>query len=165
LFTSSRIYIVPFERHFDEKSQDHTLKDEFEKPENQSGILNWLIEGYRQLKEIGLSPSAAISAATESYHYDSDKIAQFVEEVLNPDPNGEERTSAVYKQYQAWCNRNGCFAENSRNFKQAMSAVARIVRKRPRSGGSETTMLLGYTLPGNGNNYEQRSLWDETGNP
>ena len=43
IFTSGRIIIVPFERHFEEAEQDRTLKDEFAKPEGQSAILNWLL--------------------------------------------------------------------------------------------------------------------------
>ncbi|MGI6453516.1 MAG: hypothetical protein ACOX0E_08650 [Syntrophomonadaceae bacterium] len=36
---------------FDESEQDKSLKREFAKAENQSAILNWLIEGYQLLKE------------------------------------------------------------------------------------------------------------------
>ena len=33
-----------------------------------------------------------------------------------------------------------------KNFKQGMQAFAQIVRKRPKSGGEKTTVLLGYRL-------------------
>lgn len=49
LFTSNRIIIVPFDRHFDEQSQDTTLKRKFTTPQVQSAILNWLLEGNRLL--------------------------------------------------------------------------------------------------------------------
>lgn len=52
IFTSGRIIIVPFERHFEEADQDRTLKDEFSKPEVHSAILNWLLEGYRMLSQV-----------------------------------------------------------------------------------------------------------------
>ncbi len=45
LFASNRIIIIPFERHFKAHEQDRTLKDLFRRPENMSGILNWLIDG------------------------------------------------------------------------------------------------------------------------
>ena len=51
LFTSNRIIIVPFDRHFDERSQDTTLKRKFATEEVQSAILNWLLEGNRLLRE------------------------------------------------------------------------------------------------------------------
>jgi putative DNA primase/helicase len=147
LFKSNRIYIISFERHFEGEAQDTTLKEAFAKPANQSGILNWLVAGYKILKERGLVPSPAVLAATDSYRYDSDKIAQFIEDCLTPDPNGEARTSAVYKEYQSWCKRNGVRFEGATNFKQALSATAQIVRKRPRGGGGLTTLLVGFSLP------------------
>ena len=45
--------IIPFERHFEESEQDKTLKSLFQETENQSAILNWLLEGYRKLESEG----------------------------------------------------------------------------------------------------------------
>lgn len=146
LFSSGRVVIIPFERHFEESEQDKSLKREFAKPENQSAILNWLIEGYKMLTKEGLSLPDSVKAATERYKHDSDKIALFIEEALEVSPNSELRTSEVYARYQRWCTANGCYAENARNFKQALSAIARVERKRPRSGGGMTTLLIGYKL-------------------
>lgn len=44
LFSSGRIVIIPFDRHFEEWEQEQNLKMEFSKPEAASAILNWLIE-------------------------------------------------------------------------------------------------------------------------
>jgi putative DNA primase/helicase len=159
LFTSNRVYIIPFERHFEGSEQDLTLKDEFQKPLNQTGILNWLVEGYRLLKERGLKPFAASVSATQEYRHDSDKISQFIEDVLTPDPNGEERTQSVYNHYKVWCKQNGLRHEGINNFKQAFSSIAVVERKRPRGGGNLTTLLFGYTLPDSGYGYQQ-TLWD-----
>lgn len=46
LFSSGRVVIIPFDRHFEEWEQDKSLKEEFSKPEVQSAILNWLVDGY-----------------------------------------------------------------------------------------------------------------------
>ncbi|WP_341302430.1 phage/plasmid primase, P4 family [Lysinibacillus sp. FSL H8-0500] len=146
LFSSGRVVIIPFERHFDESEQDKSLKREFAKPKNQSAILNWLIEGYQQLKKEGLTLPDSVKVATEAYKHDSDKIALFFEDALEESPNSEVRTSEVYARYQRWCSANGCYSENARNFKQALSAIARVERKRPRSGGGMTTLLIGYKL-------------------
>ncbi len=146
LFSSGRVVIIPFERHFDENEQDKNLKREFAKPKNQSAILNWLIEGYQLLKKEGLTLPDSVKTATEAYKRDSDKIALFFEDALEESPNSEVRTSEVYARYQRWCSANGCYSENARNFKQALTAIARVERKRPRSGGGMTTMLIGYKL-------------------
>lgn len=146
LFTSGRVYIIPFERHFDENEQDKTLKQEFAKASVQSAILNWLIEGWYMLKAEGLEPSDAVKAATDKYQHDSDKIGLFIEECLEAKVDAEERTSEVYNRYRLWCVENGYFSENTRNFKQALQGSVRIERKRPRSGGGMTTLIIGHKL-------------------
>lgn len=148
LFASNRVMVIPFERSFTEAEQDKDLKTLFSKPESQSAILNWLIEGYTRLREEGLVPPTAVKEAIQDYRHDSDKIMLFVEDVLEAAPNMEIRTAAAYDRYREWCQENGCYAENSRNFLQALRTVGDVVRKRLRGGGSETTMLLGYMIRG-----------------
>ena len=146
LFTSGRVVIVPFDRHFEEWEQDKTLKAEFAKDEVQSAILNWLIEGYYLLNEEGLSKPTSVIEATAAFYHDSDKIAQFAEDRLIQETNSEVRTSAVYDHYKQWCTANGCYAENSRNFNQELRKFGTVVRRRPQTGGEKTTLLLGYQL-------------------
>ena len=50
LFSSGRIVIIPFDRHFEEWEQEQNLKAEFSILEVASAILNWLIEGYTLYK-------------------------------------------------------------------------------------------------------------------
>ena len=146
LFSSGRIIIIPFERHFEENQQDTTLKQKFREPENQSAILNWLLEGYRRLETEKLKMPQVVRGATEHYQHESDKFALFIEDEMEPDANSEERTAMIYARYQRWCDANGCYAENMRNFKQALAVYGRIERKRPRSGGALTTLFIGYKL-------------------
>lgn len=148
LFSSGRVVIIPFDRHFEESEQDRTLKTLFAQPENQSAILNWLLEGYRLLQAEGMSPPASVRGATAEYQHDSDKIQQFIEERLEEAPEKEIRTSTVYDAYRNWCDQNGCYAESNRNFNQALRGTAQIVRKRPRNGGGATTLLIGYRIAG-----------------
>lgn len=148
LFGSGRVVIIPFDRHFDESEQDRTLKSEFAKPENQGAILNWLVEGYRLTMKEGLSQPAAVRSAIAEYKHDSDKLTQFVEEKLEAIPLAETRTSLVYDAYKLWCTENGCYAENMRNFNQALRGIATVTKKRPTTGGGATTLLCGYRLIG-----------------
>ena len=146
LFSSGRIVIIPFDRHFEEWEQEQNLKAEFSKPEIASAILNWLIEGYTLLQEEGFDQPTAVKDAIMSYQHDSDKMQLFVEEFLEKEKDAECRTSAVYQAYRNWCNNNGYFAENSRNFNQALRTIGMVVRKRPKDGGEKTTLLTGYRL-------------------
>lgn len=146
IFKSGRIITIPFERHFDEDEQDRTLKAEFARPENRSAILNWLIEGFRMQQEEGLGMPDEVRKATESYEADSDKIRCFADDCLEKIDGAEERTADVYRVFQIWCRDNGYHPEGMRAFKQLLLSFAQVVRKRPKSGGSETTMLLGYSI-------------------
>lgn len=148
LFSSGRIVIIPFHRHFDESEQDKDLKTQFAKPECQSAILNWLIEGYQLLQKKGLEQPESVKTATHEYMVDSNKIRQFVEEVLTEAPALEIKTATVYDRYRQWCDDNGCRAESSRNFNQELRGFAKIAKKRPRGSDSVTTMLIGYTIEG-----------------
>ena len=146
LFTSGRIIIVPFERHFDEDEQDKTLKAEFAKPENKSAILNWLIEGFKMQKDEGLGLPYLVHKATESYQNDSDKIRCFVDDCMIPDAESECKTTDVYARYKEWCIDNGYCPEGMRTFKQGLLTFAAVKKKRPNSGGNSTSLLIGYKL-------------------
>lgn len=148
LFSSGRVAIIPFDRHFEESEQDWTLKSEFAKPQNQSAILNWLVEGYRLAMQEGLTQLAAVIAATTEYKQDSDKVMQFADEKLEAAPMAETRTSVVYEAHRGWCSENGCYAENMRNFNQSLRSIATVTRKRPSTSGGATTLLCGYRISG-----------------
>jgi len=146
LFTSGRVKIIPFERHFEPHEQDQRLKSTLTKSQNLSGILNWCIDGYRLMEAEGLEMPESVSHATESYQHSSDKIALFMEDALTEDHGCEVRTAEVYAVYKRWCSDNGFKAESSRNFNAALSAITPIERRRPRNSGEKTTLITGFQL-------------------
>ncbi|WP_320123029.1 phage/plasmid primase, P4 family [uncultured Sphaerochaeta sp.] len=146
LFSSGRIIIIPFDRHFEEWEQDKTLKQEFNKPEVQSAILNWLVEGYWMLEDEGLEMPKSVREATQTYFHESNKVEQFIEDRLVSQIGGEARTSNIYESYRDWCASNGCYAENIRSFNNELRKYGNLIRRRPLDGGEKTTLLLGYCL-------------------
>ena len=146
LFSSNRVRVIPFDRHFEPQEQDPNLKHLFAEEDAKSAILNWLIAGWRLLQKEGLNSPEAVVEATKEYSHDSNKIALFAEDNLVPDANREVRTSEFYAHYKVWCEVNGCLPENSTNFKKSLQAIGTVVRKRPRDGSEKTTLLLGYRL-------------------
>lgn len=146
LFSSNRVRVIPFDRHFEPQEQDPNLKHLFAEEESKSAILNWLIAGWQLLQKEGLNSPAAVVEATKEYSHDSNKIALFAEDNLEPNANYEVRTSEIYAHYKVWCEVNGCLPENSTNFKKSLQAIGTVVRKRPRDGSEKTTLLLGYRL-------------------
>ena len=146
IFSSNRVHIIPFDRHFEDDEQDKNLKGEFLKDEAKSAILNWLVDGFYLLKKDGINPPKCVKDATLSYAHDSDKFAQFAEDKLIADDTAEVRTASVYDHYKRWCEQNGCYFENSRNFNHELRKFAEVVRKRPKAGGEKTTLLRGFRL-------------------
>ena len=74
-----------------------------------SGILNWMIDGYKkwQIFNIGESPNTKIEK--EKYRHEEDKIYQFLQELYTITGNDEDREpkKQVYENYSDWCKHNG----------------------------------------------------------
>jgi putative DNA primase/helicase len=120
LFSSDRVQIIDFNRHFDEAEQDHNLESEFKKPENASGILNWMLEGCRLYLCCGFHAPVSVQAATATYRSESDLIGSFVNECLEPKSGLSTLASAVYTKYQYWCEQFGYKKMSFKNFNRDM---------------------------------------------
>jgi putative DNA primase/helicase len=116
VFTSGRMIIIPFTRHFTEAEQDKDLKKVFRRQSNLSGILNWLIEGYRLLKPEGLEPSERIKQALADYRQDSDIIGAFLAEIVAPSLNGKLLTRDLFQCYCSWLKDTGLRALSVQQF-------------------------------------------------
>lgn len=149
LFSSGRVKVIPFERHFLETERDPGLKLELAKPESLSGILNWCLEGLWMMNETGLDVPESVQIATDEYKQHSDKMGRFLAEEMVKDPLAEARTEDVYTRYQLWCNQNGHGVENMANFKSMLSNITTVKRKRPHGAGRESntlSLVIGYRL-------------------
>ena len=117
LFSSGRVNVITFDRHFSEKEQDKELKNLLKKPENISGVLNWCIDGLRNYyQEGGASAPDPIKKATELYREESDKIGTFLNECFESSRYENTRGSTAYEMYREWCIDNGYGVENKTSF-------------------------------------------------
>lgn len=146
LFSSDRVRVIPFEKHFSEYERDKGLKSRLARPESLSGILNWCFAGYRLLKETGLNPPESVLNATDRYRIDSDKISRFIQEDMEAAFGFEVRASEAYSRYQNWCYQNGFQPGSSRTFNADIEGVLSIERRRPKDGGEKTTIICGYKI-------------------
>ncbi len=146
LFSSGRVKVIPFERHFSEEEQDRGLKKELARPESMSGILNWCLEGLWLVREVGLTAPPAVLEATEQYRRDSDKISRFIADELEAGPGYEVKTADAYERYKSWCYRNGFQVPSIKSWKPEMENAVTVVQKRPEAGGNPTPHILGYRL-------------------
>lgn len=151
LFSSGRVKVIPFERHFGEDERDQGLKGELALPGNLSGILNWCLTGYWMIGETGFAPPLSVLEATDQYRQDSDKISRFIADELEAGPGYEVRTAEAFARFQTWCAANGFREGSIKTFNADMENAVSIERKRPKGGGGATTLIIGYRLrPVNG---------------
>ncbi len=116
IFSSERVKILPFERHFNPEEQDTGLKEQFKKDEMISGIFNWLVKGYDLLKQEGLTTPNSVLDATKEYREESDTIGTFLEDTVCEAPDSRLPTNNIYKIYKNWCLENGYRQLNVKNF-------------------------------------------------
>ena len=116
IFSSGRVKLIPFDRHFSPEEQDNGLKRLFRKWSNISGILNWLIEGYRLLKAEGLTVPPKVEQSIERYRIETDIIGDFLNENLVKADGKRLQTSEIYSRYSKWSKDNGYRPINNKNF-------------------------------------------------
>ena len=103
LFKSDRLWVIEFNKHFDEDDRDFSLKETFENKDNQSVILKWLLDGYKMYTEEGLNPPACVREATARYARLNDRILCFKEDCLEDAPGERVSNGLLYSKYKEWC--------------------------------------------------------------
>jgi putative DNA primase/helicase len=148
LFSSGRVKVVTFDRHFDEVEQDHTLKDRLQTPEALSGILNWILKGLKQYHANGntISIPDSVQTATDEYRSKSDKMKTFIEEVLTPDDRAVVKAKEVYIAFGNWCKVNGYGVENKSNFLTELRAKGLLSDTGTINGRTYHNVVKGYTI-------------------
>jgi putative DNA primase/helicase len=116
VFSSDRVKIIPFDRHFSPEEQDNSLKKLFRKNDSKSGILNWMIEGYRLLQSEGLTVPDKIKSATLAYRQEVDIIGSFLTDCTARQDGNRLPTSELYAAYASWAKDNGYRQMNNKNF-------------------------------------------------
>ena len=122
LFDSDRAKMLLYSRHFEEIERDTGLKSELKTPENISGILNWLIEGYKFLLDEGLTPPKVAVDALKKYRESADTISLFMETMTTKtdDDKQREKTNTLYQVYKQWCSDYDTTAKSQKEFVAAL---------------------------------------------
>ena len=145
VFSSGRINVISFDRHFEPHEQDKHLKDRLREKRELSGILNWCIEGLRLYRKEGLEPPEAVRSATNSYRTDSDKIGNFINECLNK-TGRNSKAKDIYDAYVKWCDDNGYGCENKGNFFSELKGKGLFAASGTVDGKTARNIVKGYTL-------------------
>lgn len=124
-----RILVVPFARIFSKdeiaeaaaKRGGKALEDDL--LTEATGILNWMLDGFRMWREDGLAVPAAVTSATEGYFAEMDPIGQFIREAcivvadgLGVTVEDKEKSAELYAAYKRWCDANNEEPKNNTAF-------------------------------------------------
>jgi len=116
VFSSNRIKVVEFNRHFKADEIDESLKDLFREPDAMTGIFTWLLEGYENYLKNRLKMSENLLSVIRKYEKDNDLVLQFLEEKCEKSENGQIKGKLLYDLYKIWCKQNGYFVCSSKKF-------------------------------------------------
>ncbi len=146
LFTSGRLTVIPFNRHFDEASQDKTLKERLKSRENISGIFNYCLEGLKLFREEGAEAPQSIISATNHYRKNSAKIDNFIEECLEP-AQTNLKAKDVYEAFSRWCDYHNYGVENKSKFYDELRTKGLLRSTGTVCGQTVKNVVAGYKLP------------------
>nr|DAW80300.1 MAG TPA: dsDNA helicase [Caudoviricetes sp.] len=145
VFSSGRINVISFDRHFEPHEQDKHLKDKLSSSREMSGILNWCIEGLKLYRQQGLVAPKAVQDATETYRTDSDKIGNFINECLIK-TGKNSKAKDIYEVYIKWCDDNGYGCENKGNFFSELKTKGLFATSGTVDGKTFKNIVKGYTI-------------------
>lgn len=146
LFSSERVKVVTFDRHFESSEQDRTLITRLKTRPNVSGIFNWMIEGLHTFYDHGTIPPTSVIEASNQYRSQSDKIGNFIEECLSEDTTGGISGKTAYMYFMLWCRSNGYRCENKKNFFQYLKQKELLQNTATIDGKTVRNVITGYAL-------------------
>jgi putative DNA primase/helicase len=113
-----RFNLIPFTVTIPRGERDQSLVDKLraELP----GILGWMVGGCLDWQKRGLSPPAAVTAATAAYLEAEDAIAAWIDECCDRDPNTWERTADLFASWATWANKAGEYVGSQKQFSERL---------------------------------------------
>ena len=127
IFSSDRLVLLNFGRHFDSKNRDSSLKELFTKTESLSAIFNWCYEGYKMLcMAKGFKMPLKSKNLFDKYRDDSNIIMQYIQECLAPLEGERLKFKAAYDRYKEWSKDNGFQTCSRRTFKERLEKHVKI---------------------------------------
>jgi len=133
-----RIVLIPFQHFFSEKERVNRYEDVL--LEEKSGILNWLLNGWKLYQKEGLALPTVCRKEMEIYLGECDYVARFLSECCSEDASGKIMLKELCLQYNAWAQRNDCLSLRSAELSNRLKAKNITVR----NGTANQLYVYGY---------------------
>lgn len=108
--TRRRLIFFPFEVNLRELPADRRRSPsqiEASLRAERSGILNWMLDGWREHCRIGLSPTQSMQDLKAAVMERADPVGEFIADNCDLDAFGKVKVADAYTAYVEWCNRTG----------------------------------------------------------
>jgi putative DNA primase/helicase len=105
------------------------------------GILNWLVMGWRLIRETGFDAPSIVTRAIDECRQEADVIGTFLSDCTEPAGNEKLQTSALYAAYTEWAKANGTRPQSSQAFVGELRR--KYIVKRDCAKGN---VLIGFAL-------------------
>lgn len=122
--TRRRLYFIPFEVNLRELPTQHQMtprEAEWRLNSELPGILNWLLDGFRAFRELGLAPPEEWRSLKEDLLSDSDPVGGFLDNCCAKRTGGRIGTQELFEAYRKWCERTGAQEYAPRTFVRVMT--------------------------------------------
>lgn len=134
-----RFRFIPFNVTIPKEKVNPNLKEEL--CEESAGILNWLLEGVKRLRENKkFTYSPTIEALQNEYRIESDNVSMFLDEKMYvPSLKNKQLLSQLYYEFNSFINENGFRSMSNRTFSSRMKSLGFKVE---RSSGNNNYIWL-----------------------
>ncbi len=103
--TWRRLLPIPFRHQVDPRAIDRTLPEQLRG--EQSGILNWILQGVGDYLADGLSPPTEVLEVLDDYRRGSSPFGEWFTERVEVDPEAVTKAAHFYSDYKDWCEVQG----------------------------------------------------------
>jgi len=100
-----RILMVPFDQFIPKEKRDKLLTTKLKA--EASGILNWMLDGYRIWRERGLVAPESVLHATDEYRSESDSVGEFMRAATRRMKGQRIQANKLFEIYTKWAGVNG----------------------------------------------------------
>jgi len=122
-----RIALIPFRRQFTEGERDDHIEQKLWA--ERDGILAWAVAGAVEWSRGGLRLCRTIEREVQAYRQESDLLAQFLDEITEPDPVERVEQATLYGAWSVWCQQNGVKVTAKASFTRRLAEVGHAEAK------------------------------------
>jgi putative DNA primase/helicase len=126
-----RPLLIPFPVKIPESEQRRNMQEYL--LEESSGILNWLLAGWRQYRDMGLGVPECVRAATAEYRSEQDLLGDFLDECCDKGEGLTVTHADLMFDYKLWAERQGIEPLGGRRISESL-AERGFVRMRRHAG-------------------------------